>query len=94
VSNLGFRDDATQTLLAGDLANVATHPIAFPLRHPPVVAENPQIERHFARQLAEHTGRGVEVFRRIVPSHRLRRLVKRTLRAGSDRATALTARRP
>jgi hypothetical protein len=80
ISNLGFREDATQTMLAGDLANVATHPIAFPLRHPPVVGENPRIEEHFARQLVEHTGRGVDVFRRLVPSHRLRRRLKRALR--------------
>jgi hypothetical protein len=79
ISNLGFRQDATQTLLEGDLANVATRPMAFPLRHPPIVAENPRLERHFARQLVEHTGRGVELFRRLVPSHRVRRALKRTL---------------
>ena len=80
ISNIGFREDATQTRLEGDLANIGTRAMAFPLRHPPLVAENPRLEEHFARQLVEHTGRGVEIFRRVLPSHRLRRALKRALR--------------
>jgi hypothetical protein len=82
LSNLGFgRDDATQTPLAGDLAELGLHAMTFPLRHPPMIAENPWIERHFARQLVEHMGPTVQLFRRIVPSHRARRLIKRTVQA-------------
>ena len=76
VSNLGFRSDATQTLLAGDLAAIGTRPMSFPLRHPPLVTENPRLERHFARQLVENTGRGVQFLRLILPSHRARRFLR------------------
>jgi hypothetical protein len=80
VANLGFRADATQTILAGDLAEIPTARMPFPLRHPPMVAENPMLERHFERQMLEHTGRGVELLRRALPSHRARRFLKGVLR--------------
>jgi hypothetical protein len=85
VSNLGFRADATQTVLEGDLSNIPAGSMTFPLRHPPVVAENPLVERHFERQLVEHGGRGVELLRRLVPSHRLRRALKQGLRVARGR---------
>ena len=80
VANLGFRADATQTILAGDLAEIPTAPMSFPLRHPPMVAENPMLERHFERQMLEHTGVGVELLRKALPSHRARRFLKGILR--------------
>ncbi|MBV8560397.1 MAG: glycosyltransferase family 2 protein [Acidimicrobiia bacterium] len=80
VSNLGFRADATQTFLAGDLAEIPAGPMTFPLRHPQLVAENPLVERHMERQMLEHTGRGVELLRRALPSHRARRFLKGVLR--------------
>jgi hypothetical protein len=76
ISNTGFREDATQTFLAGDLADIVTQAMPFPLRHPPMVLENPRLEHHFERQMLEHTGRAVELLRRVVPSHRARRLLK------------------
>lgn len=79
VSNLGFRADATQTVEAGDLAEIPATPMAFPLRHPPVVSPTPGVERHFQRALAVHTGRAVNLVRRLVPSHSLRRRLKRAL---------------
>ena len=79
VTNLGFRADATQTVLEGDLARIPAASMPFPLRHPPMVAENPLVEAHFERQLIEHTGRGVELLRAVLPSHRLRRALKRGL---------------
>jgi hypothetical protein len=92
VSNLGFRADATQTLLEGDLAEIPREPMAFPLRHPPSVAEYPRLEQHFGRKLVEHAGGAVQLFRRIVPSHRLRRLLKRTGQAAIRRARRSAAR--
>jgi hypothetical protein len=92
VANLGFRADATQTVEAGDLAEVPARAMAFPLRHPPLVAENAAIERHFEQQLIEHTGRGAELVRKLVPSHRARRLLKRALRR-AVRVTTAPARR-
>ncbi|TMK89085.1 MAG: glycosyltransferase family 2 protein [Actinobacteria bacterium] len=85
VSNLGFRADATQTVLEGDVSHMPMGSMPFPLRHPPFVAENPRVEEHFERVLVEHTGRGVELLRTIVPSHRLRRLLKRGLHAARRR---------
>jgi len=85
IANLGFRADATQTRQAGDLANVPVTAMPFPLRHPPLVAENPHVDEHFGRQLVEHTGRGVQAFRAMVPSHKVRRLLKRALRGGRRR---------
>jgi hypothetical protein len=79
VSNLGFGANATQTVLAGDLAELPVQRMAFPLRHPPWICENPHVERHFERQMLQHAGRAVEVFRRLVPSHRARRWIKRTV---------------
>jgi len=89
VSNVGYRSDATQTPLAGDLANMPTRPMAFPLRHPPMTAENPRIERHMERTMILQIGREVELFRKIVPSHRVRRLIKQTLRTVGRRAAPL-----
>jgi hypothetical protein len=90
LQNLGYgRDDATQTVLAGDLAELPALEITFPLRHPPIIAESPHIERHFSRQLIEHTGTAVQIFRKVVPSHRLRRTLKRGLRGAAEKAAAL-----
>ena len=83
VSNLGFRADATQTFEAGDLAEVPMVPLDFPLRHPAIVAENAAVEAHLGRQILMSTGKSVQLFRRLVPSHRARRAVKRLVFRGS-----------
>jgi hypothetical protein len=37
ISNIGFRDDATHTFGDGPLSAMPTAPLAFPLRHPPLM---------------------------------------------------------
>jgi len=91
ITNIGFGPDATQTTLAspqdvidhrldGDAGNMPIRSMTDPLRHPPVVAENPSVELHFQRMMFEHVGRVVQLFRRVVPSHRLRRRIKGLVR--------------
>ena len=79
VSNLGFRADATQTTGAGSLAAVPVVPIEFPLIHPPLVAHNPQLERFLEREVLRAVGTAVTILRKVLPSHRARRALRRIL---------------
>ena len=94
VTNIGFRADATQTPLAGDLANEPRHPMEFPLSHPPFTAESPHIERHMERTFIINFGREVQFFRKIVPSHRLRRFMKRSGQAALRQVRSVLRRAP
>ncbi len=40
ISNIGFRDDATHTFGESALANMLTHELSFPLKHPPFVTRS------------------------------------------------------
>lgn len=79
VSNVGFRADATQNPLAGEFADVPAQPLDFPLRHPAIVAENPHLERYLEREILRSSGRAVELLRKVLPSHRVRRTLRRAL---------------
>lgn len=50
VSNIGFSEDATHTTGASDLANLATEPTDFPLKHPLGVFKNIQADQFSERQ--------------------------------------------
>jgi hypothetical protein len=79
VSNLGFREDATQTTQAGSMAEVPVRGMDFPLSHPPIVAHNPGLERYLEREVLRAIGLAVTILRKIVPSHRIRRGLRRIL---------------
>jgi hypothetical protein len=80
VSNLGFRADATQTTVEGGaFAEVPTQPAEFPLVHPTIVAHNPNLERYFDREIGRAIGRAVTILRKVLPSHRARRVLRRIL---------------
>ncbi|MBV8693786.1 MAG: hypothetical protein JOY57_19210 [Actinobacteria bacterium] len=87
ITNLGFRDDATQTVQAGDsdLSGVPSGELPFPLRHPPEVARNPLVDGVFERILLRKFGLAVSLFRRLVPSLRVRRAIKKVALAGRSR---------
>jgi GT2 family glycosyltransferase len=54
VSNIGFSADATHTTKRmSALANIATEPLTFPLRHPEVVLRNEAADRHMQRRVFE-----------------------------------------
>ncbi len=84
VTNLGFREDATQTAVdipwepvPGEVTAMEAQTMPFPLRHPAIVAPNPRIEKHLERVLLRYNGRLVGLFRRVVPSQRARRAILR-----------------
>lgn len=80
ISNLGFRADATQTTIEGGAyAEVPTKPVTFPLVHPTIVAHNPKLEKYFDREILRAIGRTVTILRKLLPSHRARRLLRRIL---------------
>lgn len=84
VSNLGFRADATQTTMEGGAAaELELSPVAFPLAHPPVVTHNPRLERYLEREILRAVGIAVTLLRRILPSHRARRVLRRVLLPGA-----------
>jgi hypothetical protein len=45
VENVGFGAQSTHTTFEDYVAQVVSKPISFPLRHPPVVRENPEVDR-------------------------------------------------
>lgn len=77
ISNLGFRADATQTTGAGSMAALPVTPATFPLRHPPLVAHNPRLERYLEREVLRADGLFVRALRKMLPSHRARRALRR-----------------
>lgn len=83
VTNLGFRADATQTTLAGSMAAVPTRPLTFPLTHPSHVAESARLERVLEREVLRAAGTAVTILRRMLPSHRLRRALRRVILPGA-----------
>lgn len=92
ISNFGFRPDATQTFGAGSMAEIPTEPIEFPLVHPLLVAHNPRLEKYFERELLRTHGTAVMILRKALPSHRIRRVLRRillpTARHGPSRRAA------
>ena len=77
ISNIGFREDATQTTTQGDdLADIPVHEMTFPLVHPPEVTRNPHIDRVFESAMLRKFGLGVRILRAVVPSLRVRRAIK------------------
>jgi hypothetical protein len=80
ISNLGFRADATQTTIEGGAyAEVPTKPVELPLVHPTIVSHNPKLETYFDREILRAIGRAVTILRKLLPSHRARRLLRRIL---------------
>lgn len=80
ISNLGFRADATQTTIEGGAyAAIPVEPMVFPLVHPPMVSHNPRLEKFFEREILRAIGRTVTMLRKILPSHRARRVLRRIL---------------
>lgn len=80
VSNLGFRPDATQTTFEGGAyADIPAQPMQFPLIHPAVVAHNPRLEKYFEREILRAIGITVTLLRKVLPSHRARRALRRVL---------------
>ncbi len=80
VSNLGFRADATQTAVEGGVyADVPTQPADDPLIHPSMVAHNPRLEKFLEREILRAIGPAVTLLRRILPSRRARRVLRRIL---------------
>lgn len=79
ITNLGFRADATQTTGAGSMAAIPCGSIEFPLVHPPLVAHNPRLEKFLAREVLRAGGTAVTVLRKVLPSHRARRILRRVL---------------
>lgn len=78
VSNLGFRADATQTVLEGGAAaEIPLQPVAFPLTHPRIVAHNARLEKYLEREILRAIGLTVTVLRKLLPSHRARRALRR-----------------
>lgn len=49
ISNIGFGSDATHTISASKLANMATVPMQFPLEHPLAVMRNSRADHHSRR---------------------------------------------
>ncbi len=45
VENVGFGDRSTHTTFEDYVARVASQPLSFPLRHPPVIRANPEVDR-------------------------------------------------
>lgn len=79
ISNLGFREDATQTTGAGSMAAIPVKAMEFPLIHPPLVAHNPRVEKFLEREVLRAIGVAVMVLRKVLPSHRARRVLRRVL---------------
>lgn len=79
VSNLGFRADATQTTGAGSMAEIPARAIESPLVHPQLVAHNPRLERFLDREVLRAIGVAVTVLRKVLPSQRARRALRRIL---------------
>ena len=80
ISNLGFRSDATQTTMdGGSAAELPLNAMTFPLVHPPIVAHNPRLEKFLEREILRSIGLAVTVLRKVLPSHRARRLLRRIL---------------
>lgn len=80
ISNLGFRADATQTTIEGGAyAAVPVQPIVLPLTHPPMVAHNPRLEKFLEREILRAIGTAVTWLRKMLPSHRARRILRRVL---------------
>ncbi|RHW23498.1 glycosyltransferase family 2 protein [Nocardioides immobilis] len=79
VSNLGFRADATQTTAPGSMAEIPARAIALPLAHPPLVAHNPRLESLLDREVLRAIGTAVTVLRKVLPSKRARRALRRVL---------------
>ena len=56
VSNIGFGPAATHTKSEKQLrANMATHPMPFPLEHPPFVIRDSKADRATERRIFKHT---------------------------------------
>lgn len=83
ISNLGFRADATQTTSTGTgaMAAVPTRALDFPLRHPARVTHNPRLEKFLEREVLRAIGPMVTIVRRILPSQRVRRGLRRPVTA-------------
>lgn len=79
ITNLGFRPDATQTTGAGSMAEIPLEPIPCPLVHPSHVAENARLERYIEREVLRAAGTAVTLLRKLLPSHRARRALRRVL---------------
>ena len=47
--------------------------------HPPIVAHNPKLEKFLEKEILRAIGRAVTILRKLLPSHRLRRLLRRIL---------------
>lgn len=84
ITNIGFDADATHTRnLWSDKAGLATHELAFPLRHPPSTAPDPEFDRLVHQ-------RDKTVYSRI--ADRLPVAVQGPARAAFHRLTALVPR--
>lgn len=79
ISNLGFRADATQTTLAGSVSALPVQAIDLPLVHPPIVAHNPRLEKFLDREVLRAIGLAVTILRKVLRSHRARRVLRRIL---------------
>lgn len=86
ISNLGFRADATQTTGTGSIttgvgsmAAIPVRAVDFPLTHPPLVAQNPRLEKFLEREVLRAIGTAVTILRKLLPSHRARRVLRRVL---------------
>lgn len=79
VANLGFRDDATQTVVVGgtEVIGVARS-VPWPLRHPDTVTHNAELERFLARKLLRAGGPTVTLLRKVVRSQKARQFLRRT----------------
>lgn len=86
VSNLGFRPDATQTVLPGRMSELPAGAVELPLRHPPTVSHNPRLERFLEREMLRSVGTAVTILRRLLPSRRARQLLRRLIFGPDPRA--------
>lgn len=86
VENVGFGPDATHG--NADRTLEPARPMSFPLRHPPRVELDRNIERELELVLSRVGGRMAVVARGFVRSPRLRRVARAVVHSGPSRAAA------
>jgi len=91
ISNVGFRADATQTTVGGTAAEIPRRAASFPLVHPSLVAHNPRLERYLEREVLRAVGTTATLLRKVLPSHRARRALRRVLLPTTRRGSASQA---
>jgi hypothetical protein len=80
VVNIGHRGDATQhTAPDRVFAALRRESAPTPLRHPPEVARNAAVEAVFERIYWQKLGWPGHLYRRLVRSHRMRKIVRRLI---------------